>query len=89
MEGFYYSLFISLFSLAVLGIYLSSNPVFAIVSLVVTMILSSLLLFYLGIEFIALILLVVYVGAVSVLFLFVVMLLGTRYAIISINSLPS
>jgi len=89
METSLFIIFIILLSLAVLGIYLSSNPIFAIVSLVVTIILSSLLLFYLGIEFVALILLVVYVGAVSVLFLFVVMLLGTRYAIISMNSLPS
>jgi len=89
MEIYLFCLFVVLLFLAILGIYLSTNPVFAIVSLVLTIILSSLLLFYLGIEFVALILLVVYVGAVSVLFLFVVMLLGTRYAIVSMNSLPS
>jgi len=89
MEYYFYYLFFLLISIAVFGIYLSSNPVFAIVSLVIAVILSSLLLFYFGIEFLALILLVVYVGAVSVLFLFVVMLLGTKYEMVSMGSLPS
>jgi len=78
MESMFYVVLILFFLFAISGVYIASSPVYSIISLVWCFILSSLLLFFLGEEFIGCMLLVVYVGAVAVLFLFVVMLLGTR-----------
>jgi NADH-quinone oxidoreductase subunit J len=54
------------------------NPVFSIFSLIATLISSILLLLLMQVEFLAYIYLIVYVGAIAVLFLFVVMLLNIR-----------
>lgn len=53
------------------------NPVNAVLSFIATFIISACFFIYLGIEFIAIIYLLVYIGAVAVLFLFIVMLLTT------------
>ena len=68
----------------------SKNPVTSVMFLVLAFVNISLLLIMLGLEFLPLLFIVVYVGAIAVLFLFVVMLLniklvevsenGTRYA---------
>lgn len=57
---------------------LTNNPVHSILALVSIFFLSSCLSLALGAEFLAILILIVYVGAISVLFLFVVMLLNIR-----------
>jgi len=57
----------------------AKNPVHSVLFLIVTFVNSSGLFLLTGAEFLAMILLVVYVGAVAVLFLFVVMMLDIDF----------
>ena len=59
------------------------NPVHSVLFLICVFINAAGLLILLGLDFFALILLVVYVGAIAVLFLFVVMMLDIKIAEIS------
>src|SRR4051795_11720672 len=61
--------------LAALGVITSRNPVYSALSLVVCFITSAAIWLLIEAEFLAVILVLVYVGAVMVLFLFVVMML--------------
>jgi NADH-quinone oxidoreductase subunit J len=56
----------------------SQNPVHSVFFLVLVFLLSAFLLFMLEIEFISLLFILVYVGAIAVLFLFVVMMLDIK-----------
>ena len=56
------------------------NPVHSVLFLILTFVNASGLFLLLGAEFLAMILVVVYVGAVAVLFLFVVMMLDVDFA---------
>jgi NADH-quinone oxidoreductase subunit J len=56
-----------------------SNPIYSLLWLVLSFLFSASFLLVLGCEFLALIFVVVYVGAISVLFLFVVMLLDLKF----------
>lgn len=67
-----------LFVFVGLFVLLTNNPVHSILALVLVFFLSSCLVLALGAEFLAILILIVYVGAISVLFLFVVMLLNIR-----------
>ena len=58
----------------------SSNPVLSAINLVFSFFLSAVLWLLLGAEFLSIILILVYVGAVMVLFLFVVMMLDINIA---------
>jgi NADH-quinone oxidoreductase subunit J len=58
----------------------SVNPVYSVLFLVLSFLCFSGLLFLLGLEFIPIILIIIYVGAVAVLFLFVVMMLDIKIA---------
>ena len=57
----------------------SKNPVHSVLFLILTFVNASALFMMLGAEFLAMILIVVYVGAVAVLFLFVVMMLDVDF----------
>ena len=59
---------------------LSRNPVHSVLFLILSFFSASGLFVLLGAEFIAMLLLIVYVGAVAVLFLFVVMMLDVDFA---------
>ncbi|MCB6177375.1 NADH-quinone oxidoreductase subunit J [Rhodobacter sp. Har01] len=59
---------------------LSRNPVHAVLWLILAFIGASGLMVLMGAEFVAMLLLIVYVGAVAVLFLFVVMMLDIDFA---------
>ena len=63
----------------------SKNTVQSVLYLVLVFLLRSLLFIYLGADFIGLIILIVYIGAISVLFLFVVMMLNIRLLENTIN----
>lgn len=69
-----------MFSLVLIGsalvTFLSHNTVYALFALIVAFFNGAGLFLLLGAEFLAFILLIVYVGAIAVLFLFVVMMIG-------------
>ncbi|MEX1035977.1 MAG: NADH-quinone oxidoreductase subunit J, partial [Sneathiella sp.] len=58
----------------------AKNPVHSVLYLILAFFNSAALFILLGAEFLAMILVVVYVGAVAVLFLFVVMMLDINFA---------
>lgn len=55
------------------------NTIYSLFSLVMVYTIGSSFLIYLGAEFLGLTILIVYIGAISVLFLFVVMLLNIKF----------
>jgi NADH-quinone oxidoreductase subunit J len=77
-------LFFYLFSFLTIGsalmVIASRNPVHSVLFLIIAFFNSAGLFILLGAEFLAMILVVVYVGAVAVLFLFVVMMLDVDFA---------
>lgn len=60
----------------------SKNPVYAVLSLIAMFLNGSGLFILIGNEFIAAVLVIVYVGAIAVLFLFVVMMLDIDYSVL-------
>lgn len=54
------------------------NPIYAVLSLGVTFLAAAIIMFGLNLQFVPLILIVIYVGAVVVLFLFIVMMVDYR-----------
>tara|TARA_B100001123_G_scaffold26117_1_gene28137 strand:+ start:1021 stop:1638 length:618 start_codon:yes stop_codon:yes gene_type:complete len=78
-----YSISFYLFSgiavLSALMVISSKNPVHSVLFLILSFINASALFVLLGAEFLAMIIVVVYVGAVAVLFLFVVMMLDINF----------
>jgi NADH-quinone oxidoreductase subunit J len=77
VEILFYS-FATVLVLAGLGVILSRNPVYSALSLVVCFFTSAVLWLLIEAEFLAIALVLVYVGAVMVLFLFVVMMLDVK-----------
>lgn len=73
-------LFTFLFSLvgSSLMVVIVKNPIHSILFLVLVFFNSSAILLILGFEFVALIFIIIYVGAIAVLFLFVIMMLNIR-----------
>jgi NADH-quinone oxidoreductase subunit J len=61
-----------------LNIILNKNTLYSILSLIVVFFLSSLLILLFGLDYISLIFISIYVGALSVLFLFVIMMINSR-----------
>lgn len=82
-------LFFYLFSFFVLTssimVIFSKNPVYSVLWLIFAFLNVSGLMILIGAEFIAMMLVIIYVGAVAVLFLFVVMMLDIKYAEIKGN----
>ena len=78
------ALFFYMFSAVMLGaglmVVVSRNPVFSVLFLILSFFNAAGLFVLIGAEFIAMLLVVVYVGAVAVLFLFVVMMLDINFA---------
>jgi len=70
--------FTAVFSIA------TNNPVHAILGLILLFSQMSMFLFAAGLYYLALVFLVVYVGAIAILFLFVVMLLGFEFQSIKV-----
>ena len=71
---FYFFSFIIIISS--IGVISTKNPVYAVLFLILAFINAAILFLFLNAEFLAMLLIVVYVGAVAVLFLFVVMMLN-------------
>ncbi len=72
--------FATVMVLAALAVVTARNPVHSVLFLILTFFNAAALFVLLGAEFLAMILVVVYVGAVAVLFLFVVMMLDVDFA---------
>jgi NADH-quinone oxidoreductase subunit J len=77
--GFFY-LFASLAVLSGAMVIVAKNPVHAVLFLILTFFNAAGLFILLNAEFLAMLLVIVYVGAVAVLFLFVVMMLDVDFA---------
>jgi len=72
---FFFSFLSIIFSFFVI---ISKNPVHSILSLILVFFNAASLLIILGAEFLAMLFIIVYVGAVAVLFLFVIMMLNVK-----------
>lgn len=82
-----FSIFSSIALVSSIMVIRAKNPVHSVLFLILVFCNSSALLVLLGLDFYAMILLVVYVGAIAVLFLFVVMMLNIKTAEIHENVL--
>ena len=80
LEAFFFYLFSSIAVLTALMVIVAKNPVHAVLFLILTFFNAAGLFVLLGAEFLAMLLVIVYVGAVAVLFLFVVMMLDVDFA---------
>jgi NADH-quinone oxidoreductase subunit J len=78
--GYAFYAFASIAVLAGLMMTLARNPVHSVLWLILAFFSSAGLFVLLGAEFVAMLLIIVYVGAVAVLFLFVVMMLDVDFA---------
>lgn len=76
----FFYLFAGLAVLSALGVISMRNPVHAVLCLIVAFFNAAGLFILMGAEFLAMLLVIVYVGAVAVLFLFVVMMLDVDFA---------
>jgi NADH-quinone oxidoreductase subunit J len=80
VTGLFFYLFSILAVSSALMVILARNPVHAVLFLILTFFNAAGLFILLGAEFLAMVLVIVYVGAVAVLFLFVVMMLDVDFA---------
>jgi len=80
IEGLAFYLFAFVAVAAAVMVISSRNPVHSVLFLILTFFNAAALFVLMGAEFLAMILVVAYVGAVAVLFLFVVMMLDVNYA---------
>lgn len=76
--NFYFYFFFLLIILCALMIIISKNPVQSVFFLILIFLMTTLLFILVGAEFLAIAVLIIYVGAVAILFLFVVMMLNLR-----------
>lgn len=80
VQALAFYLFAGMLTLSALAVITARNPVHSVLFLILSFFNAAGLFVMLGAEFIALILVIVYVGAVAVLFLFVVMMLDISFA---------
>jgi len=78
VENIFFSLFSFLSVIFSFFVIISKNPVHSILSLILVFFNAASLLIILKAEFLAMLLVIVYVGAVAVLFLFVIMMLNVK-----------
>jgi len=69
---------LNLIILSSIGIISSINSIYSILFLILSFILSSFFLLLLNLEFFALIFIIIYVGAISVFFLFIIMIINFK-----------
>jgi len=80
VQAFAFYLFAGILILSALMVITARNPVHSVLFLILSFFTSAGLFVLLGAEFIAMIMVIVYVGAVAVLFLFVVMMLDINFS---------
>src|SRR5580704_8745003 len=79
-DAIFFWIFSAVLILSALGVILARNPVHSVLFLILAFVNAAGLFLLMGAEFLGMILIVVYVGAVAVLFLFVVMMLDVDFA---------
>jgi NADH-quinone oxidoreductase subunit J len=79
-EALFFYLFASIMLASAFMVVISKNPVYSVLFLILAFFNAAGLFVLIGAEFLAMLLVVVYVGAVAVLFLFVVMMLDINFA---------
>ncbi len=79
-DAIFFWIFSTVLVVSALAVILAKNPVHSVLFLILAFVNAAGLFLLMGAEFLAMILIVVYVGAVAVLFLFVVMLLDVDFA---------
>ncbi len=79
-EAIFFWIFSTILVGSALAVIFARNPVHSVLFLILAFVSAAGLFLIMGAEFLAMILVVVYVGAVAVLFLFVVMLLDVDFA---------
>src|ERR1700739_2790698 len=79
-DAIFFCLFSGVLVLSALAVVSARNPVHSVLFLILAFVNAAGLFLLLGAEFLAMILVVVYVGAVAGLFLFIVMLLDVDFA---------
>lgn len=80
LQALAFYMFAAVLILSAGAVVISKNPVYSVLALILAFFNAAGLFVLLGAEFLAMILVVVYVGAVAVLFLFVVMMLDVDFA---------
>ena len=80
IQAFAFYLFAGILVLSALMVITARNPVHSVLFLILAFLNAAGLFVLLGAEFLAMILVIIYVGAVAVLFLFVVMMLDIDFA---------
>jgi NADH-quinone oxidoreductase subunit J len=80
LQAIFFYLFAAVCIASAIMVIVSRNPVHSVLFLILAFVNAAGLFVLLGAEFLAMILIVVYVGAVAVLFLFVVMMLDVDFA---------
>ena len=86
VNSFFY-LFSCVLLISSLMIILSQNSIYSVLFLVLSFVSSSSIIFLLECEYISLIFVIIYVGAIAVLFLFVVMMLDIKTIYLAKDSL--
>src|SRR5512134_2893507 len=79
LPALFFYLFAGVCVASALMVIAAKNPVHSVLFLILTFVNAAALFLMIGAEFLAMILIVVYVGAVAVLFLFVVMMLDVDF----------
>jgi NADH-quinone oxidoreductase subunit J len=80
IEALFFYLFAGIMLASGLMVVVSRNPVYSVLFLILAFVNAAGLFVLIGAEFLAMLLVVVYVGAVAVLFLFVVMMLDINFS---------
>ena len=80
IEALFFYLFAGIMLASGLMVVVSRNPVYSVLFLILAFFNAAGLFVLIGAEFLAMLLVVVYVGAVAVLFLFVVMMLDINFS---------
>lgn len=86
VTALFFYVFSALAVLAAVGVVSVRNPVHSVLCLILTFFNAAGLFILLGAEFLAMLLIIVYVGAVAVLFLFVVMMLDVDFAALRVGT---
>lgn len=76
--SFYFFIFSILIVISSLLIIISKNSITSVLYLICVFVLSSLCFLLLGAEFLSVLIVIIYIGAISILFLFVIMMLNLR-----------
>jgi NADH-quinone oxidoreductase subunit J len=79
ISGLFFYLFSAVLTASALLVIVSRNPVHSVIFLILAFFNAAGLFMLLGAEFLAMILVIVYVGAIAVLFLFIVMMLDVDF----------